>query len=304
MLATAALGHSVFTSLDGNIRIDKAAVAALADERERVADTPGTNVLLLGADNRGQEISRGDARSDTIMLLHVADGGGRASVISLPRDLMVDIPRCKAVENRAGAPGGEQGQLNWAYHYGGAACTIRTVEQLTKVRVDHHLNVDFDGFKNVVDAVGGVPVKLDKPLHDRRAQLSVPAGEQVLNGAQALGYMRTRKSFADGSDSSRIRRQQAFLKKAAEEVRESGTLTRPDKLYGVLDAGTQALTADPGLGSLEDLYDLLRKVRAVPDDEFTFRTVPVRPHPADRNRLALREPAAGRLFERLRKDEG
>nr|WP_276617627.1 LCP family protein [Streptomyces coryli] len=292
----------MFTSLDGNIRIDNSAVAALADERERVADTPGQNILLLGSDNRGDEISRGDARSDTIMLLHVADGGGRASVTSFPRDLMVDIPRCKAVGNRAGAPGGKQGQLNWSYHYGGAACTIRTIEKLTKVRVDHHLNVDFDGFKEVVDAVGGVPVKLKKPLHDRRAQLSLPAGEQVLNGDQALGYMRTRKGVADGSDSSRIRRQQAFLKKATRQVREAGTLTRPDKLYGVLDAGTQALTADPGLGSLEELYGLLSQVRSVPDSEFRFRTVPVRPHPADRNRLALKEPAAGKLFSRLRKD--
>ncbi|THA26102.1 LytR family transcriptional regulator [Streptomyces sp. RKND-216] len=307
LLTGAGTAWAVLRDLDGNIRTDTSTARELARHAgERPDPTAGEtrNVLLLGSDSReGRNSGYGDAigaRSDTTILLHLPADRSHATAVSIPRDLMVDVPECRRSDGTTTRA--QFAQFNWAFQFGGAACTIRTVERLTGVRIDHHLIVDFKGFKNIVNAVGGVEVCLPHDVHDRDASLDLEAGRQTLNGKQALGYVRARKAF-DGSDTQRIGRQQDFLASLLDEVREEGVLTDPSKLYPLLDAATSALTADEGLDSLRELYGLVRSLRETPEGEVHFLTVPRQPHTLDPNRDELVQPAANQLFERLRDGE-
>nr|WP_180218281.1 LCP family protein [Streptomyces albus] len=310
VLAVAATGWTLFQRLEGNIRTDTGTAQALGPyEKERPTPAAGTsearNILLLGSDNRGGgngEWGRdeGSQRSDTAILLHLAADRRGATAMSIPRDLMVDIPAC-------GRPDGSTSraqfaQFNWAFQTGGAACAIRTVEKMTDIRIDHHLVVDFRGFTKIVDAVGGVEVCLAEPVHDREAKLDLPAGRQTLNGEDALGYVRARHGLGNGSDTQRIERQQGFLGSLVKKVRSDGVLLNPARAYPVLDAATSSLTADSGLDSLTELYELARSVRDIPQHDIHFLTVPRQPYELDNNRDQLVRPAADQLFAQLRED--
>ncbi len=185
---------------------------------------------------------------------------------------MVTVPSCRKPD---GSRTREQfEQFNLAFEVGGTACTIRTVEKLTGTRVDHHMVIDFQGFKKMVDAVDGVEVCLKEPVDDADAHLKLPAGRQTLHGEQALGFVRARKSLGNGSDTERMDRQQQFLGALVNKVQSNGVLLNPARLYPVLDAATRSITTDAGLDSLRDLYDLARSMRAIPTERVQFLTVP------------------------------
>jgi LCP family protein required for cell wall assembly len=309
VLAAAGVGWSLYKKLEGNITQDTGTAAELERyERERPAPTvhDAQNILLIGSDTRsgkgnrpyGQDV--GTQRSDTTILLHLSADRDSATAVSLPRDLMVDIPRCRRPSGSHTRP--QFAQFNWAFEFGGAACTIRTVEKLTKIRIDHHMIVDFKGFKRMVDAVDGVEVCLKKPINDSDAKLKLAAGVQKLNGEQALGYVRTRKSRGSGSDTERMDRQQQFLGALVNKVQSTGVLLNPTRLFPVLDAATSALTTDPAIAGLTDLYELVRSMRNIPTARVQFLTVPRRSYTYDPNRDELVQPDAGRLFGRLRDD--
>ena len=137
--------------------------------------------------------------------------------------------------------------INESFNSGGITCTWKTVETLTGIHIDHFVKVDFTGFKGMVDAVGGVEVCLPEAVDDKKALLHLAAGEQTLNGEQALGYVRARYSLGDGSDIGRIQRQQMFIASMVKKVMSGETLTDPAQLCGFLDAGTKAVTTDPEL---------------------------------------------------------
>ncbi|MFM9371565.1 LCP family protein [Streptomyces sp. Da 82-17] len=309
VLAAAGIGWSLYKKLEGNITQDTGTAAELERyERERPepAVHDAQNILLIGSDTRSGKGNRpygrdpGTQRSDTTILLHLAADRKSATAVSLPRDLMVDIPGCRRPDgSRTRA---QFAQFNWAFEFGGAACTIRTVEKLTKIRVDHHMIVDFQGFKKMVDAVDGVEVCLKEPINDKGAKLRLKAGRQKLNGEEALGYVRARKSIGNGSDTERMDRQQQFLGALVNKVKSNGVLLNPTRLYPVLDAATSALTTDPALAGLTDLYELVRSMRNIPTDRVQFLTVPRRSYTYDPNRDELVQPDAGRLFDRLRHD--
>lgn len=309
VLVAGGAGWAVYKKLDSNITKDTDAAAELARyEKER--PTPlvhdAQNILLIGSDTRSGRGNKkygrdpGTQRSDTTILLHLAADRKSATAVSIPRDVMVDIPSCrKADGSRTRA---RFAQFNWAYQFGGTACTIRTVERMTKIRVDHHMVVDFAGFKDMVDAVDGVQVCLKKPINDKDARLKLPAGKHTLNGEQALGYVRARKSIGNGSDTDRMDRQQQFLAALVNKVQSNDVLLNPAKLYPVLDAATSSLTTDPALASLRGLYELVRGMRNIPTEQVQFLTVPRRSYVYDPNRDELVEPAADELFTRLRTD--
>ncbi|MFD9544085.1 LCP family protein [Streptomyces sp. NPDC060022] len=310
VLIAAGVGWWLYKKLDGNITTDTSAAAELkAYEKERptAIAMDAQNILLIGSDTRSGDNSKygrddgGSQRSDTTILLHLAADRKSATAVSIPRDLMVDIPSCHPAGGKATKK--QFAQFNWAFELGGTACTIRTVEIMTGIRVDHHMVVDFSGFKDMVDAVDGVEVCLKEPVKDDDAHLELPAGRQELDGEQALGYVRARKSIGDGSDTERMDRQQKFLGALVNKMQSNGVLLNPTRLYPVLDAATKSLTTDPGLDSLRDLYDLVRGMRNVPTEKVQFLTVPRQPYRADRNRDELVQPDADRLFEQLRKDE-
>ncbi|MEV6887063.1 LCP family protein [Streptomyces sp. NPDC051135] len=306
----AGVGWAVYAKLSGNITSDEAAAAELARyEKERPASQVrgAQNILLIGSDSRaGDGNARygrdsGTERSDTTILLHLAAGRDSVTAASLPRDLMVRVPGCHRPDGSLTAPAFTQ--FNYAFAVGGSACSIRTVEKLTGVRVDHHVVVDFEGFKEMVDALDGVQVCLRKPVDDKDAKLRLPAGRVTLDGEQALGYVRARKSLGDGSDTDRMDRQQRFLGALVSKVQSNGVLLNPVKLYPVLDAATSSLTTDPDLASLRGLYDLVRGLRGVPTERVQFLTVPRESYAGDANRDQLVQPDAEKLFTRLRTDE-
>ncbi|WP_431952929.1 LCP family protein [Actinacidiphila sp. bgisy167] len=310
LLAGAGVSWYLYKRLDGNIRTDTSTAHELMRvqaERPPVLPeaTTAENILLLGSDNRGGGNGKygqdsGTQRSDTAILLHLAADRKSATAVSLPRDLMVEIPSCRRADGSMTSP--QFAQFNWAFEFGGAACTIRTVEKATGIRVDHHLVVDFNGFTKMVDAVGGVEVCVPHPVHDRDAHLDLAAGRQLLHGEQALGYVRARKGIGDGSDTQRMDRQQQFLASLVQKVDSTGVLLNPAALYPLLSAATSSLTADEGLDSLAELYELAQSLRKTPTDQVRFLTVPRRPYTADPNRDELVQPAAAELFTALRED--
>lgn len=308
VLLAAGGGWAVFARLNGNIRTDTGAEAELerhAAERPPPSAHRSQNVLVIGTDSRSGANGayghdNGSQRSDTVILLHLAGGRRSVTAVSIPRDLVVPVPGCTGAGGVTVAAG--VAQFNSAFQRGGAACTIRTVEGLTGLRVDHHLVVDFTGFKRVVDAMDGVRVCVREPMRDPRAHLDLRAGTQTLDGDQALGYVRSRHAGGDGSDTERIGRQQEFLAALAAKAKSDGVLLNPGRLYPVLDAATRSVVADPGLNSLTRLYDLVASLRHTPSGQIRFLTVPREPYAGDPDRDQLQQPQAARLFTALRAD--
>ena len=296
-----------FWRLSGNInRVDVS--GALGTDRPTRAPqaAEAVNLLLVGSDTRegegndeyGMPEADPGQHSDTNLLVHLSADREWAMVVSIPRDSMVPAPPdCSPT-----APQEEWTvkQWNWNYRDGGTGCLIRTLEGNTGVFVDHFAVVDFRGFQDMVDALGGVEVCTTQPITDQDSGLQLAAGTHVLEGEQALAYVRTRKSLGDGSDLGRIERQQAFLSSVAQEATSSELLFQPTRLYGFLDAATRSLTTDPefGLGTMRDLAE---SVRGIGLDNVEFLTVPNEPYPADTNRVQWQE-SADVIWEAIRED--
>jgi LCP family protein required for cell wall assembly len=309
VLAGAGGAWYLYEQLNGNITTDTVTeneLKAQASQRPPEGPAKTENILLIGSDNRGsgnEEYGKnsGTQRSDTTILLHLSADGSNATAVSIPRDLMVQVPACTKPDGSPVSPKFEQ--FNWAFEFGGAACTIRTVEDLTGVRIDHHLIVDFSGFKNMVNAVDGVDVCVPEAIHDKNARLDLSAGKHKLDGEQALGYVRARDSIGDGSDTERIGRQQDFLASLIKKVQSNGVLLNPGKVYPLLNAATKSLTADSGLNSLSELYSLAQRLQKIPTGSIHFVTAPVEQYVQDHNRDQLVEPDADSLFAAVRTDQ-
>ncbi|MEJ2868949.1 LCP family protein [Actinomycetospora sp. OC33-EN08] len=239
------------------------------DQTQRPAGKLGQTFLLVGTDSRSPEATTGsDAtapdfvfgaqRSDVIMLATIADDGRSASVVSIPRDSWVDIP------------GRGMNKINAAYSFGGPTLLINTVEQLTRVRVDHFAVIDFAGFQQMTDAAGGIDVNVGQQTE--RGGVVVPAGPQHLNGEQALVYVRERKSLAQG-DFDRVRRQQNALRALVSQSLSAGTLSSPTRAYDLVNTVTQHVGVDDSLSNtgLAELVFNLRDLRA---SNIEFLTVP------------------------------
>ncbi|MFJ4097436.1 LCP family protein [Kitasatospora sp. NPDC089913] len=298
-----------YRKLDGNIRTDSTTDQLLARlEAERPSRTAGArgaeNLLLIGSDDRtGANATYGAAggqRSDTTILLHLAADRRHATAVSIPRDVMVSVPACEKPDGTRSRP--TLMQFNAAFETGGPACSIRTVEQLSGIRIDHYVIVDFAGFKRMVDAVDGVEVCVPQPIHDKDAKLDLAAGRQTLHGEQALGYVRARETLGDGSDTQRMGRQQQFLAALIRKVQSQDVLLNPTKLWPVLDAATSSVRADGGLSSLGELYDLTQDLRGIPSSDVTFLTAPRRPYRFDSDRDEFVQPQTTQLFAALRDD--
>ncbi len=251
------------------------------------AATTPLNILLIGSDSRAGDNGfvgglAGPGLSDTTMLLHVSADRSRAYGVSIPRDSMVEMPSCKT--NNGGTSTAGLRQFNSAYSLGGASCVRRTVEQLTDIRIDHYVVVDFAGFRDMVDALGGVRVYLPSAVNDIEHGISLPAGCNVLDGDKSLKYVRVRH-IGGGSDIERLQRQQAFLSSVIQKVTSRGTLTNPVKLYSFLDAATKSLSADKELDSVKRLASLSQDLRSVGLDRIEFFTIPFEAYPPDPNRL-------------------
>ncbi|GAA2872936.1 hypothetical protein GCM10010517_33400 [Streptosporangium fragile] len=260
------------------------------------------NVLVVGTDSQAgtprlRHPDRG-VLSDTMILLHLSADRKKVQVVNIPRDSIVKLPACESADGKT-VPA-RTDMINAAFRTGGLSCAWKAVESTTKVRVDHAIEIEFSGLEDMVDALGGVEVTLAAPVDDRKSKLKLPAGKHLLNGEQAVGYVRLR-NYGDGSDLQRIRRQQRFMnamvKKAAERLAD------PTWLPGFLGAVTASVKTDKGLDA-RTMYTIARGFKGTEPGSVTFTTVPTRPHPNDPNRLQWDAPAAERLFAALRSDAG
>ncbi|WP_258175383.1 LCP family protein [Actinopolyspora mortivallis] len=304
LLVLAFLGALVYRELDGNITsvdVD----GWLSSDRPPENPSEALNILLLGSDSRaGANGEYGDVagrRSDTAMVVHLAEGRRKAAVVSIPRDTLVDRPECPG-QDRDTIPPARDVMFNSAYARGGLVCTVATVEKLGDLRLDHAVAVDFAGFEKLVDTLGGVRITLSEPIEDSYAGLDLPAGTQRLTGEQALGLVRTRHGVGNGSDLARIELQQKFLRALLRQVDRTGLLTDPVRLHRVLDTATSSLTTDEELASLGALWSLTRSLRGMSPERVDFRTLPVAASSARPNRLVPKESEAKELWKALRED--
>ncbi|MFJ8821729.1 LCP family protein [Streptomyces sp. NPDC102467] len=264
------------------------------------------NILVLGSDSRTGKANKalgggdsGGARSDTAMVVHLDADRTGGTVVSIPRDTLVERPSCPT-ESGGTTVVAYNVMFNSAYSVGGPVCAVKTVEHLTGVRMDHYLEVDFAGFAKIVDALGGVDVTTDEAIDDDLSHLHLKAGDQHLDGAQALAFARTRHGIGDGSDLGRIKLQQQLVKALIGKLSTDGLLTDPARLYKIADAATGSLTADTGLDSLTELSGLARSVSELSADSLKTVMMPVVQAPSDANRVVADEPEAGKLWKSLR----
>jgi len=267
------------------------------------------NILIIGSDSRSGshgKYGRGiqGSRSDTSMLLHISPTHTGAVVISFPRDTMVPIYQCaddgQGHHGQQAQPGGVE-QLNWTYSYGGPACLWKTLEQATRIHIDHFVQVNFSGFKSIVNDVDGVPVCLPYAIRDPASKLNLPAGRSVVQGAQALAFVRERH-IGLGSDLQRINRQQIFLASLAQKIKQSSSLTNPGKLYTLVHDIASSLTTDSGL-TFSNMYAIANSLKGLSTSALQFVMAPVAPYPANPNdQVEFNQPPANDLFQAIARD--
>ncbi|MER6980460.1 LCP family protein [Streptomyces carpinensis] len=309
VLASAGIGHAVVSSLDADI----ARVDPFRDMKNRPPRGNGMNVLLVGTDGRDR-ISAQERRAyrlggqpchctDTMMIVHVSADRERASVVSLPRDSYTELPA--HVDASTGKRHGPHPvKLNAAYAEGGPNLTVRAVEDMTRLKIDHYLEVDFTTFMRTVDVLGGVPICTAEPMKDSYTGLDLPAGTHTLTGGQALQYVRSR--HVDGaSDFSRMQRQQRFLAALIERATSSRVLLNPMKFRDVTRAVLGSVRADRGFHT-DELLDLGRAMRNFSPSSSEFTTVPVEQAAFPVNGLGSTvkwdRAKADQLFRTLRED--
>jgi LCP family protein required for cell wall assembly len=296
-----------YKKLEGNIN-GISIGDALGNDRPEAVDVGGPqkplNILVMGSDNRDGTNIGGDTPglSDTTILLHLSADRKRAYGVSIPRDAMVERPSCKAKDGKGSVPGGLT-QFNAAYAVGGPLCTIRTVEKITRIRIDHFVVINFAGFKEMVNAVHGVEVCVPSEVNDDVGHIHLPAGTYKVNGNQALDYVRVRHGIgAATGDIGRMKRQQAFISSMIKKVVSKGTLANPVRLYKFLDAATKSLTTDTGFAHLKELASLGSSLKSIGLDNIQFITIPNEPYAPDPNRLQL-APEAKDVWRKIRFDK-
>ncbi|MFD8483654.1 LCP family protein [Kitasatospora sp. NPDC059673] len=307
-LAVGGTGLWMYRHLEGNldtVDIDK----VLGEDRPAALPTGAQDILVLGSDSRSGdngELAGGDvggtARSDTAMLVHIPQGRVNATVVSIPRDTMVARPACTTADGKQ-IPAAPRVMFNSVYTTAGPACVVKTVETITGLRMTHYVEIDFAGFKELVDAMGGVEITTDVAIDDKYSGLHLPAGTHTLDGTQALAFVRTRHGIGDGSDLGRIGLQQKFLLSVLSQLQRKGTLSSPTKAYGVANAATKALTTDTDLGSLSGLLDFAQSMKGLQPERMKTVLLPVVTDRIDHNRVVADEPRAQKLWQALREDK-
>ncbi|WP_405777155.1 LCP family protein [Streptomyces sp. NBC_00859] len=305
VLGGGGLGFLYF-KLDGNLKsVD--INAQLGADRPHNVDNGSMDILVLGSDSRAGANSQygkdeGGARSDTAMVVHVYKGHKKASVVSIPRDTLVDRPDCTTSKGGT-APGAKQAMFNTAYESGGPACAVKTVEQMSGIRMDHYLEVDFAGFQKLIDDLGGVPVTTSKAINDDKSHLNLKAGAHTLNGKDALGLVRTRHGVGDGSDLGRIQLQQAFIKALISQVKHVGIFSSPNKLYSLADTATKTVTTDSDIDSVKSLASFADGLKGIGAGSTKMVTMPVEYDPSDPNRVIPLEAESRQVWTALKQDK-
>ncbi|GAA2535680.1 LCP family protein [Streptomyces fimbriatus] len=307
LLAVGGTGYWLYSDLNNNLEgvdLDK----AIGDDRPEKLPTSGRNILVLGSDSRSGDnasLGTGDvsgARSDTALVMHIPEGRTEAVAVSIPRDTLVTRPECTKPDGSV-LPSAERVMFNSVYSLAGPACVVKTVEQMSGTRMDHFMEIDFSGFKELVDAIGGVTVTVDEPIRDKSSGLDLEAGTHRLNGTESLAFVRTRHGVGDGSDLGRIGLQQQFMIALLSEIKKQDLLGSPTKTYRIADSLTGSLTTDSELASLTSLAEFGRSLNGVEPSRMETIMLPVAYDKKDPNRVVAAEPQASRLWKALREDK-
>lgn len=304
----------VMNQLQGNIT-----AVDISDQIGPVSDQPiatvnqetGTyeplNIVLMGSDSRSGKGNGGFGsvdkfgtaqRSDTVIVLHISGDRQSAIGVSIPRDTIINLPACKQNGKKVG---GYSARFNQAIEIGGPGCTIKAIKEMSGLDISNFMLVDFGGFKRIVDAIGGVEICLAAAVDDPLSGLKLDKGKHLVQGDEALAFVRVRHGIGDGSDTSRIRRQQAFISSMMKKVLSAGTLLNPASLLGVLNAATKSLTADPQLANINNLKDLAVSLKDLKPANVTFVTVPWTPN-GDGATVSVNTRKAAPLWEALKND--
>ncbi|EPD90562.1 LCP family protein [Streptomyces albus] len=309
LLAAGGVGHAMVTGLSADVR----RVDPFGGLTERPGGDNGVNFLVVGTDRRDGLSKEQKKRynlggtacdcTDTMLLVHLSADRDRATVVSLPRDTYTELPPHKDRATGKRVPG-RPAKLNAAYTAGGPGLTVRTVESLTDVHVDHYLEIDFTTFMNTVDVLGGVPVCTEEPLKDSYSGLDLPKGTTKLDGGQALQYVRARH-LDGGSDLSRMKRQQRFLASVINRATDTGVLMNPVRFNKVASTLLESVRADRGFGT-EQMMDLGKAMRGFEPASSEFASVPLADTdhrvPGLGSTVTWDRPRARKLFASLRED--
>ncbi|MCX5257716.1 LCP family protein [Streptomyces canus] len=312
VLATAGAGWWFYQHLNGNINSVSLNGKGGSEKADAFGRTP-INILVMGSDGRTSKadcklgggcsqtgVQTGNGNADVQMVVHISADRSNATVMSIPRDTMVDVPACKDSESGQ-STSGYYGQINSALQYG-PACQVATIHQLTGIPIDHFVKLDFSGVVKMSDAVGGVSVCVDHNVYDTYSHLKLSRGTHTLKGEAALEFVRSRHGFGDGSDLGRTVSQHIFLSAMIRKFKSAGTLTDPTAVYDLADAATKALTVDDGLGSVKKLIGLAADVNKVPTKRMTFTTMQTAADPNNTNRVVVGAGAKA-LFSSIAGDQ-
>ena len=311
VVSTSLVAYARYRTVYGSIKRVDVSSAELGQHRPPY--TAALNILVIGSDSRAAGNGHGNAsvitgaRSDTVMLLHIAPGHQRADIISFPRDSMVPIYACQA--DSAEGLIGQQAQpttdlepLNSTFAYGGPVCLWKTIEQQTNIRIQHFIEVDFSGFQSIVNDVGGVSVCLPVAVDAPAAGLNLPAGIHTVTGAQALAFVRAREGVGDGSDLERIQRQQFFLDAVLHNLKSTNLLADPTRILDVVTDAAKSLTVDSGL-DLGTMLKIADSMKSLNSSNVDFLSVPNGLYPPDPAKVLWTQPAADQLFQAIASDK-
>ncbi|MEU6820705.1 LCP family protein [Streptomyces atriruber] len=310
ILGTAGAGYLYYQHLSGNLETDDLNLGEhrAPEPTPNAAGQTPLNILLIGSDARDSKANQklGGAKetfgspplADVQMLLHVSADRSNMSVVSMPRDTLLQIPKCTDPDDGKVYPQtGPKYMTNESLGRGGPGCTVATWEKLTNIHINHFMMVDFSGVVSMADAIGGVPVCVDRNIHSRDSEghgsgLKLKKGTTEVKGEQALQWLRTRYGFEGGTDISRAKAQHMYMNALVRKLRENTGLTSPNQLRKLAEKATSALTVDDGLGSPKKLYDLGNELKKVSPSRTTMTTMPfdyvgarVVPKPEDAEQL-------------------
>ncbi len=311
LIGVGTAGYLVLRHLEGNVTTTDVGSAG----KNGFSKDEAFNILIIGTDKRtgkgnegyGDKGSIGHA--DTNVLLHVSKDRTNATALSIPRDMIVDVPDCPTKQPDGSTkviPGTDHERFNTSLGQFGRdpGCTMRTVKEVTGIQPDHFMMADFNAVKTLTTAVGGVDVCLEHAVKDKASHLDLPAGESTVEGEDALAFVRTRHAWGNKGDLDRIKVQQQFLSSLMRKMASGDTLTDPTKLYDLADAATKALTVDTGIGKVSTLKDVALELKKVPTKNITFLTVPVLDNPAEKVRatVIVNKSTAPEIFDAINND--
>ncbi|MFD9333432.1 LCP family protein [Streptomyces sp. NPDC060028] len=318
ILGTAAAGYLYYRHLNANIRSGQrlSGDSGVARTEADAAGRRPINILMLGSDIRDEANAKlgggwdnigGPARADVQMLIHISADRKNASVTSVPRDTIVDIPEC--TDPKTGAKfKATKTMINESLANGGPGCTLATWEKLTNVYIDHWMMIDFTGVVSMADAIGGVDVCVNQNVFDQSepgsgtggSGLKLKAGTTKIQGEQALQWLRTRHAF--GSDMGRAKAQHMYMNSMMRGLKSQNAFTDIPRLTGLAEAATKSLKVSEEIGSVKKLLDLGLALKDVPVNRITMATIPVLEAPGDKNRVVVNPPDAEKMWTMLRKD--